>query len=136
MPAAADSAIVIQQLCTTLHSDEFISELVHFLISLKDPEGANCHEFPAMVRQLLVKLGVGAATTPTPLGGHVITPTADWRQQLVDQDALLARKDAELAAQAKELQSLRASLASSEHDGHTQTTIFAEEGVPDERIND
>ena len=88
-----------------------------------------------MVRQLLVKLGVGAATVPTPLGGHVIAPTVDWKQQLMDQDALLARKDAELAAQAKELQLLRASVASSEY-GHAQTTIFVEEGVPDERIID
>eukprot|EP01043_Picozoa_sp_COSAG02_P078639 COSAG02_NODE_17804_length_980_cov_0.877412_2_plen_91_part_01 len=36
----------------------------------KDPEGVKCHEFLDVMGQLLVKLGVGAATSPTPLGGH------------------------------------------------------------------
>ena len=89
----------------------------------KDPEGVKCHEFLDVMGQLLVKLGVGAATAPTPLGGHVIAPTADWRQQVVDQDALLARKDAESAAQAKDLQLLRTSVARSEY-GHAQTNSY------------
>ena len=100
----------------------------------KDSEGANCHEFPAMVRQLLVKLGVGIAATSASPGAHVIAPIVDLRQQLVDQETILALKDAQLAQQANEMQLLRARLASLEN-VHTASDCV-EEGVPDERAND
>ena len=71
-------------------------------------DGASCHEFPAMVRQLLRKLGAGTAavaqeTQPVaegvPVAG-VRDRLATVERQLAQKDRVLEKKDATIAEQA------------------------------------
>eukprot|EP01049_Picozoa_sp_SAG25_P009583 SAG25_NODE_962_length_4542_cov_45.139545_3_plen_123_part_00 len=66
----------------------------------KDPGGPNCHEFPAMIAQLLLKLGVNGhvesvvSTSSSATGDTMLAVSAsveDVRTQLAQRDAEIAR---------------------------------------------
>jgi serine/threonine protein kinase len=73
-----------------------------------DPDGPNCHEFPAMVAQLLTKLGTGHVDVAEVASEEM--PTASLRQRLMRLEAMLAQRDEELAKEKKKNTELLARL--------------------------
>eukprot|EP01044_Picomonas_judraskeda_P001313 COSAG03_NODE_76_length_14245_cov_10.406122_9_plen_1576_part_00 len=83
----------------------------------KDP-GANCHEFPAMLAQLLRKLGaagermsIEAGDAVAPVVGVQRQSTEDLHRQLAERDTVIAEQAVAMAAKDAELADLRARLA-------------------------
>lgn len=116
--------------CTPLEVKACIDDHEAIAYRAKDPGGPSCHEFPAMLTQLLGKLrvGSGAYTSTSEVARRVVIPVVDVQQQLAVKDAQLAAKDASLAAQAAslaaqavELEELRARLVA---------TTTPSEGMP------